>query len=283
MPNRILKESICTSDTVDALSAEEERLFTRLITKCDDFGCFDARPAILRAECFPLKVDQISLESIAAWATQLAAVGLIRLYAVDGRPYLQMVTWRKHQQARAVKPKYPLPDPSNKEECAQLPAIDSKCNQIPSYSYSYSYSLLENDTNAAGKKEVAAVEKDQNASADAPPNGGISLLDQFRERLKADGANRLAILQEAHIVLFGRTASFGRLGKMAKQHGAGEVLQALFKTAAHAILTDDPLDYAEGTFRRSSNSRPEPHYLDDAESEQRRKEDEAWKRKVLGT
>ena len=36
MPNRILKESVCTSDSVNKLSWFEEVLFYRLIVNCDD-------------------------------------------------------------------------------------------------------------------------------------------------------------------------------------------------------------------------------------------------------
>lgn len=55
MPNRILKESICTSDTLDELTWMEEVFWYRLIVNCDDYGRFDARPAILRSRLFPLK------------------------------------------------------------------------------------------------------------------------------------------------------------------------------------------------------------------------------------
>ena len=41
MPNRIIKESICTSDNVDQLTAFEETVFVRLIVNCDDFGRMD--------------------------------------------------------------------------------------------------------------------------------------------------------------------------------------------------------------------------------------------------
>ena len=37
MPNRILKESICRSDTIDHLTWFEEVLFYRLIVSCDDY------------------------------------------------------------------------------------------------------------------------------------------------------------------------------------------------------------------------------------------------------
>ena len=47
MPNRIIKETICTSDTIERLTPFEETFFYRLIVNCDDYGRMDARPAIL--------------------------------------------------------------------------------------------------------------------------------------------------------------------------------------------------------------------------------------------
>lgn len=45
MPNRMIKESICTSETLAQLTPEEERLFYRLLVNADDFGRFDGRAA----------------------------------------------------------------------------------------------------------------------------------------------------------------------------------------------------------------------------------------------
>ena len=86
MPNRILKESICRSDTIDQLSWFEEVLFYRLIVSCDDYGRFDGRPAIIRGTCFPLK--DITNKTIADALQKLTSVGLVREYYVQGRPYL---------------------------------------------------------------------------------------------------------------------------------------------------------------------------------------------------
>ena len=55
MPNRILKESVCTSDSIYALTWFEECLFYRLIVNCDDFGRFDGRVAVIKNRLFPLK------------------------------------------------------------------------------------------------------------------------------------------------------------------------------------------------------------------------------------
>lgn len=48
MPNRIIKESICVSDSIDSLSWFEEVLFYRLIVVCDDYGRFDGRIPIIK-------------------------------------------------------------------------------------------------------------------------------------------------------------------------------------------------------------------------------------------
>ena len=55
MPNRILKESICTSDQIDALTWFDEVVWYRLIVNCDDYGRMDGRPAVLKSRLFPLK------------------------------------------------------------------------------------------------------------------------------------------------------------------------------------------------------------------------------------
>ena len=114
MPNRIIKESICTSDTIDKLLPEEEIFFYRLIVNCDDYGRMDARPQILRAKCFPLRLDQVDDSKIINWLHRLVNVGLVQLYKIEEREYIQVVTWNNHQQIRAKKSKFPAPDDSMK-------------------------------------------------------------------------------------------------------------------------------------------------------------------------
>lgn len=65
MPNRILKESICVSESIDSLSWFEEVLFYRLIVNCDDFGRFDGRTAVIKNRLFPLK-DDLTLGTVKA-------------------------------------------------------------------------------------------------------------------------------------------------------------------------------------------------------------------------
>lgn len=120
MPNRIIKESICRSDSIDSLSWFEEVLFYRLIVVCDDFGRYDGRPAIIRGACFPLK--DIRLDQIESALSKLSIAGMIRRYKVEDRTFLQLTSWEQHQQIRAKKSKYPAPDGI----CNQL--ISDDCN-----------------------------------------------------------------------------------------------------------------------------------------------------------
>lgn len=135
MPNRILKESVTTSCEVDSLTAEEERFFYRLIVVCDDYGRMDARPAILRAKCFPLKIDLIKNRDIEKWLMALEAQNIIKIYKVDGKNYLQMTTWEVHQQVRAKRSKFPSPEDEvihKTEEVINKISSDINCDQMQS-------------------------------------------------------------------------------------------------------------------------------------------------------
>ena len=96
MPNRIIKESICRSEEIDSLSWFEEVVFYRLIVTCDDFGRYDGRAKIIKGSCFPLK--DITEKDIDKALGRLSAVGLVRVYEAQGRPYLQLVTWADHRE-----------------------------------------------------------------------------------------------------------------------------------------------------------------------------------------
>lgn len=123
MPNRILKESICRSEEIDSLSWFEEVLFYRLIVTCDDYGRYDGRAKVIKGTCFPLK--DITEKDIDKALSRLSAVGLVKIYEIQEKPYLQLITWGEHQRIRNQKSKYPEYDP----KCDILLTIDSKRQQ----------------------------------------------------------------------------------------------------------------------------------------------------------
>lgn len=103
MPSRILREGITDSEAINSLTAEQERLFIRLVVAVDDFGRLDARPAVVRARCFP--VLEFSTEQVAGWMAALCSTHprpLMDFYVEDGKLYLQL---RGVAKARAEKSK----------------------------------------------------------------------------------------------------------------------------------------------------------------------------------
>lgn len=142
MPNRIIKESVCTSDSIDKLSWFEEVLFYRLIVNCDDYGRFDARPSIIKSRLFPLK-ETLTTKTVSGAIKKLEIAGLVTLYVFEGRPYLYLPTWDHHQSVRAKRSKFPAPESglqASEINCMQMHADESICPSNPVQSESISES-----------------------------------------------------------------------------------------------------------------------------------------------
>ena len=162
MPNRIIKESICTSDNIDQLTPFQETVFYRLIVNCDDYGRMYARAKILASKLFPLKDIRVSQMEEALRA--LTSAELVILYEVDGKPFLQMKTWERHQTIRAKKSKYPSPESGNKlsaSNCKQMQADASKCPRNPIQSESESNTNICTAASAAPVATLTLVDGSQ--------------------------------------------------------------------------------------------------------------------------
>lgn len=191
MPNRILRESITTSETIERLSPSEEVFFYRLLVVCDDYGLMDARPAILKAKCFPLR-ESASQKAIEQWLSALQAFALIKLYEVDGKPFLSIDKWDQHQRVRNAKPKHPKPDVSN------LRSIDNDLFAD------------ENECMQPAARAVARASLDSDSDSDKDSKGGaggkgktafpadFAITDAMRTWAKDKGFSRL----EAHLEHF---------------------------------------------------------------------------------
>lgn len=135
MPNRVIKESICTSDKLNELTDFQFRLWVGLLVSADDAGRGDARPAIIRGRVFPLR-DRIAVKDVDVGLQALAAGGCVSLYKVGGKPYYWFPTWAEHQRLDRAKPKYPSPDEADPEDesaadCGELPQIAADCGLNP--------------------------------------------------------------------------------------------------------------------------------------------------------
>ena len=112
MPTRYLKPGVRDSEAIESLSPEAEILFYRLIVTVDDFGRFDGRPAMVKAHCFPVK--NITQDRCSELMADLSAAGLLTIYSIDGKPYLQMCKWDNVPRAKVSK------YPACADGCAQV-------------------------------------------------------------------------------------------------------------------------------------------------------------------
>lgn len=95
---RTIKPEAFASESLAAVSLSAERTFFGLLTQADDHGRFRDQPAVIAGLLWSLRPDHgpIGVEDD---LTQLAAADLICRYEGDqGKRYLHVVTWHRHQK-----------------------------------------------------------------------------------------------------------------------------------------------------------------------------------------
>lgn len=112
MPNRIIKESIRTSKTINQLTDFQFRMWIYLITYVDDYGRGSADPELIKGFVFPRR-NRITESDIKKTLAELAGMGCINLYDVDGESFFYFPNWGEHQRIQTKKSKFPEPQPKN--------------------------------------------------------------------------------------------------------------------------------------------------------------------------
>jgi hypothetical protein len=134
MPDRIVRAGILSSEKVCSLSWPAEVFYRRLFSVVDDFGRYDGRLTILRTALYPLQIDKVSDLDVGKWRLETAKAGLVRVYAIDGKEYVEVLNFG--QRLRAAKSKWPSPA----DNCQQPHAADSRRQQMRAYTESESES-----------------------------------------------------------------------------------------------------------------------------------------------
>ena len=234
MPNRIIKESLCTSEDYNSLSMQARDLFLRLIVCADDFGLFDGRIAIIKGRAFPL--ENCNMDDIEKWLSEIENQGMIIRYSVERKPYIMLTSWNNHQQIRAKKPKYPHPI-SNDININQQISNDIKCSRNPIQSESNPY-----------------------------PNPMLS--DADADDL-ADGLN--AVFDKARYVGFKCTQQeLDALNLMVADYGKDAVLLALNKAGEASA---PKIGYLKGIFKNDITGGTKPKEAKDERSPAKRLQD----------
>lgn len=145
MPNRMLKESIRTSKSVNNLSDFQFRLWVYLITYVDDYGRGSADPELLKGFAFPRRRGVTETQIKDALAV-LANSGMITLYEVDGESYFCFPKWGEHQKIVAKTSKFPSPLPATERERPKTaePGIPT-CDEVIRYCTECGYAFSANE------------------------------------------------------------------------------------------------------------------------------------------
>lgn len=113
---RSVHPEICEDETLAEVSAYADRTFVRIWTHMDDEGRVVDDARLLKAKLYPLH-DSMTAERVEKDLCELAQVGLLQRYVVDGKRYLQAKpkAWARWQKPRRRVPSKlpPCPPPDN--------------------------------------------------------------------------------------------------------------------------------------------------------------------------
>ena len=112
---RTIKPEFWRSDDIAALSVEDRLLFIGLWSYVDDNGVGRDEPQLIQCDLYPLDTFTEASVRVHAGLKHLSQQGLITRYeGPDGRKYLQVNTWDKHQKInRPSKSRLPRYDAEN--------------------------------------------------------------------------------------------------------------------------------------------------------------------------
>lgn len=104
----MFKETILTSKKINQLTDFQYRVWSHLILYVDDYGRGSADAELIKCFAFPRR-KRIAEADIAKALADLAGMGCILLYEVDGESYFCFPNWSKHQRIQQKRSKFPEP------------------------------------------------------------------------------------------------------------------------------------------------------------------------------
>lgn len=104
---RSIYPEACRSRKLAALTPAAERCWWRLQVHLDDEGRAEDEPDIFASVLFQVMRD-VTPGMVDRWLWEMAEVGLIERYTVDGTDYLQVLRWDDFQHPQKPK-KSPIP------------------------------------------------------------------------------------------------------------------------------------------------------------------------------
>ena len=95
-----------TSEAVCSLAWPDEVFYRRLMSIVDDFGRHEANPQLLRSKCYPLQTDVVRVADISRSMAACQKAGLVVLYEVHGKQYLEVSKFGQQQRTASKCPAF---------------------------------------------------------------------------------------------------------------------------------------------------------------------------------
>jgi hypothetical protein len=110
MRSRLLKPNFFRDEDLASLEPLAQLLFAGLWCVADRDGRLENRPRLIRSDVFPTR-DDVTSNDVARWIDALVNIHVIVRYEVDGKSYLQVKNFNKHQKISPKEARSTLPAP----------------------------------------------------------------------------------------------------------------------------------------------------------------------------
>jgi len=121
---RTVKPDYWSSEQVMACSRDARLMFIGMWNFCDDKGRCPLAERTIKAQIFP-NDDDINFTNIRGWIDALSKNGLVLIYEVNGRQYIQVTGWHHQRIDKPRLPKHPPPpgvsDDNSTNEAGTVP------------------------------------------------------------------------------------------------------------------------------------------------------------------
>jgi len=110
--NRVVRAEFWSDPRLQRLHRDKRLFFQGLFQLAEDSGCLEDDPFGFKINLFRSPADNdITEETLAEWRDEFIRLGMLAPYEANGRRYLFVVNFHKHQKPKNPSaPKNPLPD-----------------------------------------------------------------------------------------------------------------------------------------------------------------------------
>lgn len=218
---RYVKPDFWTSRSLSRVSEGARLTFIGLFNHVDDAGrCYD-EPALIKAAVFPLR-DEITRQVVIDRLDELASVGAVCRYEIDGSQYLHVPAFLKHQRiekaTRSDHPGCPVHDRSAPHSGTPVDTSTSRPRAVREPSVTAPRPLVQE--RSGEERERKGVDTD--APPPAPPHPPttaevswapevLDLVAVYEQKCAAADGTKSALLAQEIQTLLGQQADGARL------------------------------------------------------------------------